>query len=45
MERLGSDLLLRARMAQAARQRAHEQFDWDKRGVFITELYQGLSGA
>jgi glycosyltransferase involved in cell wall biosynthesis len=42
MARLARDPDLRIRLGTAARRRVREQFDWDKKGVFITNLYETL---
>lgn len=33
---------LRIRLGTAARRRVQEQFDWDKKGIFMTKLYETL---
>lgn len=40
--RLARDPDLRTRLGTAARRRAREQFDWDKKGIFMTKLYETL---
>jgi glycosyltransferase involved in cell wall biosynthesis len=42
MERLAFDPELRARMAQASRKRAREQFNWDDKGDHLNALYSEL---
>jgi glycosyltransferase involved in cell wall biosynthesis len=42
MARLARDPDLRTRLGTAARRRAREQFDWDKKGIFMTKLYETL---
>jgi glycosyltransferase involved in cell wall biosynthesis len=40
MLRLARDPDLRIRLGTAARRRVRQQFDWDKKGIFITKLYE-----
>jgi len=42
MTRLARDPDLRIRLGTAARRRVREQFDWDKKGIFMTKLYETL---
>jgi len=42
MARLARDPDLRIPLGTAARRRVREQFDWDKKGVFMTKLYETL---
>lgn len=42
MTRLAQDPDFRVRLGTAARWRAQEEFDWDKKGIFMTELYETL---
>jgi hypothetical protein len=39
---LARDPDLRIRLGTAARRRVREQFDWDKKGIFMTKLYETL---
>jgi glycosyltransferase involved in cell wall biosynthesis len=40
MRRLAHDQALRARMGEAARHWVAEYFDWDRKGVWIRDIYQ-----
>jgi glycosyltransferase involved in cell wall biosynthesis len=42
MERLASDPGLRARMAQAGRERVREQFNWETKGNRLAALYDEI---
>jgi glycosyltransferase involved in cell wall biosynthesis len=42
MTRLARDPDLRVRLGTAARRRAQEEFDWDKKGILMTKLYKTL---
>lgn len=42
MTRLARDPDLRIRLGIAARRRAREHFEWDKKGIFIARLYETL---
>ena len=42
MTRLARDPDLRVWLGTAARRRVQEEFDWDKKGVFMTKLYETL---
>jgi glycosyltransferase involved in cell wall biosynthesis len=42
MTRLARDPDLRIRLGTAARRRVREQFDWDKKGIVMTKLYETL---
>lgn len=42
MTRLARDPHLRVRLGTAARRRVQEQFDWDKKGLVMTKLYETL---
>jgi glycosyltransferase involved in cell wall biosynthesis len=42
MARLARDPDLRIPLGTAARRRVREQFDWDKKGIFMTKLYETL---
>jgi glycosyltransferase involved in cell wall biosynthesis len=42
MTRLARDLGLRIRLGIAARQRVQEHFDWDKKALFMMEIYEAL---
>ena len=41
--KLASDPDLRARLSLGARKRVEEHFNWEKKGLFMTKLYQSLS--
>jgi glycosyltransferase involved in cell wall biosynthesis len=40
--KLASDPKLRARLSLAGRKRVEEQFDWERKGIFMAELYASL---
>jgi glycosyltransferase involved in cell wall biosynthesis len=40
--KLASEPELRIRLGVAAKKRMQEHFDWDKKGLFMTKLYQSL---
>jgi glycosyltransferase involved in cell wall biosynthesis len=40
--KLASDPQLRARLSLGARKRVQEHFNWDKKGLFMTKLYDSL---
>jgi len=42
MLRLARDPELRKRMGEAARKRVNEYFDWDKKGEWLTDLYDSV---
>jgi glycosyltransferase involved in cell wall biosynthesis len=42
MTRLARDPDLRIRLGTAGRQRVREQFDWDKKGLLMTKVYEGV---
>jgi glycosyltransferase involved in cell wall biosynthesis len=42
LSRLAGDLALRVRLGSAARQRVRDSFDWDKKGIFMSNLYESL---
>ncbi len=44
MRRLAQDPALRAGMGDAGRKRVAEHFDWDKKGEWVREMYQRVSG-
>jgi len=44
MRRLAQDPALRAGMGDAGRKRVAEYFDWDKKGEWISDMYQRVSG-
>jgi len=44
MRRLAQDPALRAGMGDAGRKRVAEHFDWDKKGEWVSEMYQRVSG-
>src|ERR1700682_3106884 len=41
--KLASDPELRARLGLGARKRVEEHFNWEKKGLFMTKLYESLS--
>jgi glycosyltransferase involved in cell wall biosynthesis len=41
--KLASDPELRARLGRGARKRVEEHFNWEKKGLFMTKLYESLS--
>ena len=43
LHRLASDHELRARLSVGARKRVQEHFNWDKKGLFMREVYESLS--
>lgn len=43
MARLARDPCLRIRLGTAARQRVQEHFNWEKKGLFTTKVYESLS--
>jgi len=43
LHKLAADPALRARLGSGAKKRVREHFNWDKKGLFMTNLYQRLS--
>ncbi len=43
MKRLAGDSSLGRRMGEAARKRASDFFDWDKKGEWLNKIYQELA--
>jgi len=44
LKQLASDIELRVRMAQSARQRVEEHFDWQERGEWMNAVYHKAAG-
>jgi starch synthase len=44
LEKLAGDPVLCRKMGEAGRNRVREQFDWDKRGEQMMEIYREVAG-